>query len=150
MRANMKIHNAERVAAHIANPNRLARPMHTMLERVAAAGERAAREGSPDSVARSMQSEVRGLHASVYSTHPAAYVIDSGRRAGAQMPPPDAIRAWLASKGITARTFVVARAIARRGIRGRFFRRAAQQAMQRALPGELARLNDSLAQDFNR
>lgn len=48
---------------------------------------------------------------------PEAAVLESGRRPGAPMPPPDVIASWLASSGgDAASAFVVARAIGRRGM----------------------------------
>lgn len=49
-----------------------------------------------------------------------AEVIERGRRAGARMPPPDALRVWVERKmGPGASAFVVARSIGRKGIEGR-------------------------------
>ncbi|MFL5736659.1 MAG: hypothetical protein ACJ76P_04900 [Actinomycetota bacterium] len=49
-----------------------------------------------------------------------AAVMEEGRTPGAQMPPPDAIAAWVAAKmGGTVSAFVVARSIGIKGIRGR-------------------------------
>ncbi len=49
-----------------------------------------------------------------------AEVIERGRRPGARMPPPDALRTWVARKmGPEASAFVVARSIGRKGIEAR-------------------------------
>jgi len=46
-------------------------------------------------------------------------VMERGRHAGAQMPPPDALASWVATKlGPDVSPFVVARAIGRKGITG--------------------------------
>jgi hypothetical protein len=56
-------------------------------------------------------------------------VMEFGRRPGAKMPPPSALERWVHLKlGVPAEVqrgvaFTVARAIARRGIKGRFFMR---------------------------
>ena len=49
-----------------------------------------------------------------------AEVIERGRRPGAPMPPPDALRTWVERKmGPEVSAFVVARSIGRKGIEGR-------------------------------
>lgn len=118
----------------------LYRPALTLLLKDAALhAERTAREGAPkdtSALARSITSEVKGTSARVYSTLAYASVMEEGRRPGARMPPPQALLGWLGRHGIPASfAFVVARAIGRRGIKGRFFMRAAKQALSRALPG---------------
>lgn len=63
---------------------------------------------------------VFGQSASVVSEY--INVLEFGRRAGARQPPVDAIFAWMQRKGIEGgrgRAFVIARAIGRRGFRGR-------------------------------
>lgn len=45
--------------------------------------------------------------------------IESGRRAGAPMPPPDALGGWMSAMGIEADPFVIARSIGRSGISAR-------------------------------
>ena len=53
---------------------------------------------------------------------PLAYseVIERGRHAGSQMPPPDALASWVATKlGPDVSPFVVARSIGRKGITGK-------------------------------
>ena len=47
---------------------------------------------------------------------PQAPVIEFGRRAGARMPPPDLIEEWAHRHGMDGAGFVIARAIARRGL----------------------------------
>lgn len=64
--------------------------------------------------------------AQVFNTMPYAGVIEYGRRAGAQMPPRAAIEAWARRKlGLTAKeakaaAWPIARAIAKKGIAGRY------------------------------
>lgn len=105
--------------------------------------EAAARQGSPmdtGALARSWTSEVRGLSGRVYSTLGYAAVMDQGRSAGARPPPPDALVGWMVRHGmIGVDPWVLARAISRRGIRGRFFVRAAVEATVAALPGIVQR-----------
>lgn len=119
------------------------RAMHDLLRDAALLGERVAREGAPrdtSALARSITHEVEPALARVYSTLGYAAVMELGRRPGARMPPLRALLPWMRRHGIPASAaFVLARAIAARGIRGRFFMRAARQAVERALPGLIAR-----------
>jgi hypothetical protein len=81
--------------------------------------------------------DVRG-GAAMYNSSPHGPIVEDGRRAGARMPPPDVLADWVRRKGIgrvygplgrgqrrrpskqqaRALAFVIARAIARRGLRG--------------------------------
>lgn len=64
-----------------------------------------------------------------------APVMEFGRRPG-RMPPPQALAGWARRHGFPdTALFVLARAIARKGIRGRFYMRRAAQATKNALPG---------------
>ena len=74
----------------------------------------------------SLLAEVRGLDAKVTSAHRGALVREFGRRAGAKLPPPGALERYGRD------TFPIAQAIARRGIRGRFFLRKAREALRRS------------------
>lgn len=99
--------------------------------------ERELRATSPRdtaALARSWTSEVRPLSARVYSTLAYARVMEEGRRAGARMPPPAALVGWMGRHGMTGSSFALARAIQRRGIKGRFFVRAAARALRSGMP----------------
>ena len=56
------------------------------------------------------------------------------------MPPVDAIAGWLRRKGLPHNAWAVARSIAQRGIKGRFFMRQGFVATQKAMPGLLRRM----------
>lgn len=74
----------------------------------------------------SWKSEATALGARVFNAAPYSAVIELGRRAGATMPPPQVIAKWLqrarglSRKEAEAAAFVVARAIGKRGIPGKF------------------------------
>ncbi len=104
---------------------------HDMLERAGSEGERVARDGAPDSVAARMHTEVSSFHAEIVSMHPASAAIEAGRRPGAPMPPESAIAAWAGGRLPRRAAWLIARAIGRRGIRGRFFMRAAAAHLRR-------------------
>lgn len=74
-------------------------------------------------LAHSITSSVHGLEMRVSSALPYAMPVEFGRRAGAPMPPVSAFRRY----GEFA--FPIARAIARRGIKGRFFMRRARELL---------------------
>jgi hypothetical protein len=90
--------------------------------------------------ARGVQSVINGIHlephgltADLKSMHPASLFIETGRRPGAPPPPSAALVGWMAERGITASPWVIARAISRRGIRGRFFMRGAKSRFRTRL-----------------
>jgi hypothetical protein len=69
--------------------------------------------------------------ARVVTRSPGARAVEGGRAAGAAMPPPSALTGWMARHGIPAGLeFVIARAIARRGHRGRFFQKRTKQRIR--------------------
>lgn len=65
------------------------------------------------------------------------------------MPPLAAIAAWAAERGIHAQPFVLARAIARRGVRGRFYMRATVDHLERRMPVYLGELSRAIARRWN-
>lgn len=122
-------------------PERRMRAVVTRLLQLASLfAERESRIGAQEvrdtgAMARSITSEVRGMTARVYS--PLAYtsVVDQGRRPGAAMPPPAALEGWLQRHGLdVGLAWVIARAIGRRGIVGRFFYRRAAERLREAMP----------------
>lgn len=73
----------------------------------------------------------------VYSSLPYAKAVHDGRRAGATMPPPNALAGWAGRHGFTGSLFVLARAISRRGIRARPFLRTAARNARGSIDREL-------------
>lgn len=113
-----------------------------LLTSAALTAEVVAKNGAPTdtaALARSITSQVTPPTARVFSTLAYAPVVELGRTPGAAPPPPDALVGWMRRHGMTGDPWRLARAIGRRGIRGRFFFRAAAQATIRALPGLLDR-----------
>lgn len=112
--------------------------LRKLVMQLAILGQRTAREASPKdtmALANSITLQVQSLSVRVYSPLPYADAMESGRPPG-RMPPPQALVGWMARHGMSGVSpFVLARAIARRGIKGRFFFQKAVQAVQRALPG---------------
>lgn len=96
-------------------------------------GERVAKEGAPRdtaALARSIDSVHNGMEARVFSTLNYAAPVELGRQAGAAMPPPEALVGWLRRHGNFTTPYALARSIARRGIKGRFFMRAARKRVE--------------------
>ena len=126
----LRVEGDERVIRTLTSAELIAEPVTEALRVIARDGQQVAQRGAPGSVGRTLQSEVRGFSAQVYSTHPAALPIEVGRRRGAPLPPLGAIARWAASRGITVEPFVLARSIAQRGIKGRFFLQAAREHIE--------------------
>lgn len=105
--------------------------------------EQVAKDGAPrdtGTLARSIVSELQPTSARIYSPLVYAAVMEAGRRPGARMPPPGALAGWARRHGFSQGSlFVLARNIGRRGIQGRFFFRAAAEAIQAQLPALLQR-----------
>lgn len=98
---------------------------------------------------RDIRRRVTAKTARVYVSNHRARFIEKGRAAGAKLPPvrDDGFRYWAETHGIPqTRLFVLARAIAKRGIKGRFFMRAGREAVAAALP----RLNANCARALER
>jgi hypothetical protein len=98
---------------------------------------------------RSISLESRPLQARVFTDRNLTYarVVEEGRNAGSRMPPPNALRGWARRHGMgtdPGTLFVLARAIARRGTRGRFFMRWGYGLAERALPGKLRAVESKL------
>lgn len=107
------------------------------LTRLSLTAEASARAGAPTdtaALARSITSQVTPPTARVFSTLTYAPVVEFGRAPGSRPPPPDALRGWMARHGMTGDPWRLARAIGRRGTKGRFFFRAAAKAAQQAAP----------------
>lgn len=99
-------------------------------------------------IARTITAEVRSpMEINVRSRHPGALAAEFGRRAGEQPPPVSALRGWASRHGLGGLEFVLARSIARRGIKGRFFMRAAREKLQRI---EMPRLLNKAADEIER
>ncbi len=107
--------------------------------------ERTARMGAPRDTAalqRSIMTESKPLQARIHSNLAYHPVMEAGRRAGSRMPPPAALADWARRKGFQGSLFVLARSIAPRGIKGRFYMRKAAKAARAKLPdilGDMAK-----------
>lgn len=129
---------AAEVAERFGDRDVIARPLTDLVRNASLIAERAAREGMPKDTsegARSIVSEVQGLQARVASPLVHVAVMDQGRRAGAPPPPPEALLGWMRRNGIPEEmAFPLARAIGRRGIKGRFFFAKGVKAVEADVP----------------
>lgn len=146
---SIRLEGDERLIRTLRDPDLIAAPTQGMLKRVGTSAQKVAQRGAPGSIARSIQSDVKSMSVEVFSTNPRAVPIEYGRRAGAPLPPIGAVRLWMQRRGIQGSPFVLARAIARRGVRGRFFMRAAQQHVQQSLSREADELGRDVEKRFN-
>ncbi len=104
-------------------------------------------------IANDLTTEVRGLEATIFSTLPHARLVEYGRKPGGKLPPPDALEGWATRHGFRSRgtsVFVLARSIAQRGIKGRFFMRRAGRATKRALPRIFKRVASEMEREFTK
>jgi hypothetical protein len=131
----LELRGAAKVQKLLADQDWFLQPTKDALGRAVAEGEQVARARA-GTLARSLQSEVRstgatvrGLSAEVRSTHPAASYVEAGRKPGGRMPPVRALERWGQQHGIVS-TYAVSRAIAQRGLRGRFFMRSAKSRIR--------------------
>ena len=109
-----------------------------LMEDVAIIGERTAKQRAPrdtGALKRSIHSAAKPTSARVFSNLNYAVPVEYGRGRRKRMPPPNALSGWLRRHGIPASAaFVVARSIGRRGIKGRFFMKAAVDAINMKTP----------------
>lgn len=113
-----------------------------MLQELAGTAHRVAVGQAPvdqGALRKDMAVEATSLSARVYFQNPQTYhtVMEEGRKPGGKMPPPAALAGWAARHGMAGMEFVLARSIARRGTKGRFYMKAGAEAAQNALPSEL-------------
>lgn len=135
-------------------------PMNKLLLDASLLAQRTARERAPrdtGALQRSIAFEVKPFEARVYTPLVYAPVMEFGRKPGAKMPPPAALEGWVrrhwfggVSRGnqnaIRSSAFVLARSISRRGIKGRFFMKAAHDRVKSEMP----RLLREMAQRIER
>lgn len=115
-------------------------PLKKLLNKAALLGQRTARENAPRDTAalqRDIQIEMQPFSSRVFTTLTYAPVMEFGRRPGAKMPPPGVLQGWMRRHGFLGSEFVLARAIAKRGIKGRFFMKAAKDKVEAELPNML-------------
>jgi len=125
-----------------------------LMERVASIGERTAKQRAPrdtGALKRSIHSDARPMSARIFTNLNYAVPVEYGRGRNKRMPPPNALHGWLRRHGKpVSAAFVVARAIGRRGIKGRFFMKAAEAAIRVKLPFLLKQASADIAKQWGK
>lgn len=133
-------------------PRLIVAPLRSAMEDLSLLAQREAIANAPRDTAglqRSIMREVKPMMARVYTNLQYAPVMEYGRRPGGRMPPPEALAGWARRHGFPQEAlFVLARAIARRGIKGRFFFRKAHDAVERALPARIQQLANEIERQW--
>jgi len=136
------------------SPRTYEKAVATLMEDISIVGERTAKQRAPrdtGALKRSIHSEARPTSARVFSNLGYAVPVEFGRGRGKRMPPPNALHGWLRRHGKpVSAAFVVARAIGRRGIKGRFFMKAAEEAIRVKLPFMLKRASGAVAKTWSK
>ncbi len=110
------------------------------------------------SIVSKVSSTIRRVVGSVFSNlasekYPS--VMEFGRKPGSRMPPPSALERWVRLKlgvapgQVASVAFVVARSIARKGIKGRFFMKKGLDASRTRINGFFARAADNIIKDLS-
>lgn len=123
------------------------REVQKAIETTAKVAQRTAKGEVPrdtGALGRAIALETQPLQAKVFINRPVVFalVMELGRRKGAPMPPPAKLSAWARRHGIPTdrgTLFVLARAIGRRGIKGRFFMRAGRRVAKQRIDVEIQR-----------
>ena|ERR1700682_911795 len=155
------------IIAKMDSPQLIAVPLRGYLNDLALLGQRVARQSAPrdtGNLARSIYVDVQPLYSRVYTDLGYAPVMEYGapsaqiNSGSTWMPPSDALLGWVQRHGfgvgvsqsiatrrfvrtgaqsVASAAFVLARAIKRRGIKGRFFFQKAKAAVEVAQPARL-------------
>lgn len=126
-------------------------PLKKLLGDAALIAQREARQQAPQdtrTLARSIAIDVQLFMARVYTQLAYAPVMEYGRRAGAKPPPPEALAGWARRHHFGGSLFVLARAIGRRGIKGRFFMKKAEAAMRQSIPRLTSEMEKRIESDW--
>lgn len=138
----IQITGVDRIVGKL-NPSLYRGALTGMLSDLAVIAQTAARDAAP----KDTNAGVRSIMADVQATQAVIgrgmlnymRVMDQGRRAGAAMPPPQALVGWMRRHGMSGSPYALARSISRRGIKGRFFLRHGYEVTVRALPAATAK-----------
>ncbi len=110
-----------------------------------------AKDRSPSFLSQIIRQDPPTADVARISVHsPAARAVESGRRpliAGGKFPPPDAFLRM--ARGSAAVAFLIARSVAKRGTKGRFFMKKAISATNRQMPALAQRMSDAIEQRFS-
>lgn len=140
LKTRVTLEGVAEVQSRMRDPAMLNEPMREMLTEAARIGQRAATDrmdGGLGIAVRSVASRVEPNGARVFSAMATARSrsIDQGRKPGQPLKSllPGIIR-WKQAVGHPDSAIAIAKGIQRRGVKGRFFKRAAVEAVNNALP----------------
>ena len=135
-------------------PRTYEKAVATLMEDIAIVGERTAKQRAPrdtGALKRSIHSDARPLSARIFSNLAYAVPVELGRGKGKRPPPPNALHGWLRRHGKPqSAAYVVARAIGKRGIKGRFFMKAAADAIRFKMPSMVKRASGDSAKRWSK
>ena len=143
LRTRVTLAGVAELSSRLRDPQLLAEPMRGLLTEAARIGQSTATDnvdGGLGLAVRSIGSRVEPLQARVFSAMAPARSrsIDQGRKPGQPWKSLLAqIIRWKDAVGHPDSAIVIAQGIQRRGVKGRFFKRAAVEAVNTALPGLL-------------
>lgn len=152
----IEIPNAKKLEARLNDPQFVGGPLRTLLTKASLQAETVAKGKAPvwtGQLRRDIRSEVKPLSARVTTGRKLEYynTMEFGRKPGAKMPPPSSLHRWMRSKGIpTSAAFVLARSIARRGIKGRFFMKSGADAARNSMPKFLAEMGRAVGMNWSK
>jgi len=136
----------------LGDANLVTAPMSETLSNLAEIAQREAVSASgSQGVARTVLTEIEPTLARVRVPLAYAPTLNRGRAKGAKMPSPNdpELRAWASAHGWEGKLFMLARAIQRRGRKGRFFMRKARAAVRRAMPDQVERMEQEIERRFS-
>lgn len=137
--AEVQLTGINEIEAKVHSPKVLGPPLAHVLQDMSKLGQNVAKGGAPHHIRISRS--VQPISASVRAIGADAATWEIGRRPGAKQPPREVIASWAAGKGLGRDlAFVIARAISRRGLKGRFYMRKASAAIEAALPSRMQQM----------
>lgn len=154
MTVSIEVQNEEEIQRKL-TPDLYLPATHTLLKDASTFATHEAQAGATrdiGAIAHTIQAEVRTpMEINVRSRHPGALSAEFGRHPGTAPPPASALAGWASRHGMGGLEFVLAKAISRRGIKGRFFLRAAREKLQRTeMPRLLRKAADEIERKWSR
>jgi len=142
----------------VTRPELVLGPTSRAIRDLSLLAERTSKAAAPadtGALRRSITAQIKPLSARIGDSRGLTYfeVQERGRRPGQRMPPPSALAGWARRHGFETTQgalFVLARGIARRGFKGRFFMAKGRQAVEKALPGKLRKAIKEIEKSWGR
>ena len=147
VRLSVEYEGADRIQRKLSRVSR--KPLARVLKESSQHARKVAADGVGGIAARSIAVEAKPMSARVFShmSEGRTLNIEAGRRPG-QPVSPGVLEGWHRRVGYPGSVFELARLLRRRGVRGRFFIKAAIQSTQRELPKMLGKLGRQIEARF--